>query len=128
MIAVEVYRVSENLGLFDATMVMSSEILQSHSDNFSDYALSLGKQSQGLNTFKNNVLALSDKSKLLGTNPTNKTVADSIHLVKAVQSHGAIHERCAALRQSLSADLNSDYSALFNEKKYKELQAMASMT
>jgi len=128
VIAVEVYRVSENLSLFDATMVMSSEILQSHSDNFSDYALSLGKQSQGLNTFKNNVLALSDKSKLLGTNPANKTVADSIHLVKAIQSHGAIHERCAALRQSFSADLNSDYSALFNEKKYKELQALASMT
>jgi hypothetical protein len=126
VIAVEVYRTSENLGLYDAIMVMSSEMLQCHSDNFSDYALSLGKQSQGLNTFKNNVLALSDKSKLLGANPANKTAADSTHLVKAVQSHGANHERCAALRQSLSADLNSDYSSLFNEKKYKELQAMAS--
>ena len=79
-------------------MVMSSEMLQCHSDNFSDYALSLGKQSQGLNTFKNNVLALSDKSKLLGANPANKTAADSTQLVKAVQSHGANHERCTALR------------------------------
>lgn len=36
-----------------------------HSDNFSEYAFTLGKQSQGLVQFRNNLLALVDHSKLL---------------------------------------------------------------
>jgi len=50
-------------------MCLSSELLSANADNFTEYALTLGKQSQGLNTFKSNVLALVDKSKLLATNP-----------------------------------------------------------
>jgi len=50
-------------------MCFSSELLASHADNFTEYALTLGKQTQGLNTFRSNVLALVDKSKLLAANP-----------------------------------------------------------
>lgn len=31
-----------------------------------------------------------------------------------------------ALAQQLAADINSDFAALFNEKKYRELQSVAS--
>jgi hypothetical protein len=44
-------------------MCFSSELLAAHADNFTEYALTLGKQTQGLNTFRSNVLALVDKSK-----------------------------------------------------------------
>ena len=36
-----------------------------------------------------------------------------------------MHERTVNLCQQLASDLNSDYAALFNEKKYKELQLIA---
>lgn len=47
-------------------------MLAAHSDYFTEYALTLGKQTQGLNTFRSNVLALVDKSKQLAANPANK--------------------------------------------------------
>jgi hypothetical protein len=42
-------------------------MLNVHQDYFSEYALTLGKSSPGVNNFKNNVLALVDKSKMIGT-------------------------------------------------------------
>lgn len=69
-------------------MCLSSEVLQAHADNFTEYAVTLGKQSQGLNTFRSNVIALVDKSKMLGANPPNKLVSDQIFASKAVFAHG----------------------------------------
>ena len=43
--ALEIYNVKENLGVYDATLALSSEILKMHADNFTEYALTLGKQS-----------------------------------------------------------------------------------
>ena len=76
------------MGLFDTIMCFSSELLASHADNFTEYALTLGKQTQGLNTFRSNVLALVDKSKLLAANPSNKQISDQIRASKAVFAHG----------------------------------------
>jgi len=47
--------------------VFSLELLNTHADYFTEYALTLGKSSQGVNNFKNDVLALIDKSKMVGT-------------------------------------------------------------
>ena len=43
--ALEIYNIKENLGLYDATMAFSAELLKMHADNFTEYALTLGKQS-----------------------------------------------------------------------------------
>ena len=48
-------------------MALSCELLKVHVDSLSEYAVTLGKQSQGLNQFRTNITALVDKSKLLGT-------------------------------------------------------------
>lgn len=48
-----------------------------------------------------------------------------MQLSKALLTQGQIHERVLQLAQQLAADLNSDFAALFNEKKYRELQAVA---
>ena len=53
-------------------LALSAEVLACHAYNFSEYALTLGKQSQGINTFKSNMLALVDKSKLLAAADQNK--------------------------------------------------------
>jgi len=40
-------------------------------------------------------------------------------------AHGILHERAIQLSSQLSQDLNSDFASLYNEKKYRELQAIA---
>ena len=96
-----------------------------HADNFTEYALTLGKQSQGINTFRNNMQAMTAGSKVLASQ-TDKSVADKVRLPEAFNVHALMHERTALICQQLAADLNSDYPALFNEKKYRELQQIAS--
>lgn len=41
--ALQVYRLSENLGFYDSIIALSAELLQVHADNFQEYALTLGK-------------------------------------------------------------------------------------
>ena len=45
VLALEIYSVKENLSVYDATLAFTSEILKMHADNFSEYALTLGKES-----------------------------------------------------------------------------------
>ena len=65
--AIEVYRLAQNLRLMDSTLAFTLETLQVHVDYFTEYALTLGKSTQGVNNFKNNLQALTDKSKLLNS-------------------------------------------------------------
>lgn len=81
-LALEIYNVKENLGVYDATLAFSSELLKMHADNFTEYALTLGKQSQSVNTFRNNMQAMTANSKLLGT-AADRKVADYIKLPEA---------------------------------------------
>jgi len=111
ILAVTAYRLRESLGFRDTVLAISSELLAVHIDNFTDYALTLGKATQGLNTFKNNLLALVDKSKLLG-NSAPKDV-NGLDLPGAFHVHGSLHEQCAYLCQHLANDLNSDFAALY---------------
>ena len=120
VLALEIYNIKENLGVYDATLAFSSEILKMHADNFTEYALTLGKQSQGINTFRNNMQAMTAGSKLLGT-AADRKIADYIKLPEAFNLHALMHERTVTICQQLASEINSDYPALFNEKKYKEL-------
>lgn len=43
--ALYVYILQENIGFFDTVLCLSAELLQTHADNFTEYALTLGKQS-----------------------------------------------------------------------------------
>lgn len=42
VLSLDVYCLKENLGLYDASMVMSTEMAKAHVDSFNEYALSLG--------------------------------------------------------------------------------------
>lgn len=48
VLALEAYKVKENMGLYDAVLSFSCELLAAHGDNFGDFALTLGKASQGV--------------------------------------------------------------------------------
>ncbi len=56
--------------MLDTILAFSLETLQVHADLLTEYALTLGKSTQGVNNFKNNLQALTDKSKLLGASPS----------------------------------------------------------
>ena len=64
--------------------------------------------------------AMTANSKMLGTSADRK-VADYVKLPEAFNIHALMHERTVILCQQLASELNSDYPALFSEKKYKEL-------
>lgn len=67
LFALEIYKLSQQLHLMDTTLAFSLETLGVHVDYITDYALTLGKSTQGVNNFKNSIQALTDKSKLLST-------------------------------------------------------------
>ena len=67
MFALETYKLLQNIRLLDTTLAYSLETLNVHQDYVTEYALTLGKSTQGVTNFKNSILALIDKSKLIGT-------------------------------------------------------------
>jgi hypothetical protein len=124
--ALEVYKLSQSLPLLDTTLAFTLESLQQvHVDFLSEYALTLGKSTQGVNNFKNNLQALTDKSKLLNAQAVNKPLQDALKLSKVYQLHASVHERVLQLSTLLTNELNNDYGSLFAEKKYKELLIFA---
>lgn len=68
--ALELYQLSQRLRLYDTTLATSLETLAINPDYLTEYALTLGKSTQGVTNFKNAMIALTDKSKVLtGTTP-----------------------------------------------------------
>jgi len=90
----------------------------------SDYALTLGKNTQGVNVFKNNMQALTDKSKMIGTGKV-VGIQQVLRLSRVYQLHGAIHERVISLKGVITNEMNNEYGGIFAEKKYKELMGFA---
>lgn len=45
VVALEAYKLKENMGCFDGVLSLSCELLKAHVDNFTDFALTLGKSS-----------------------------------------------------------------------------------
>ena len=123
------YKIKENLGCYDAVLCMSCELLKAHCDNFTDFALTLGKSSQGITQFRTNVQAMVDGSRLIASgNDIDSAIKDYMSLPKCYLAHGGLHEKSIQLSQLLAAELNADYASLFSEKKYRELQNIASLS
>lgn len=119
---VELYKLSQKLRLFDTTLATSLETFAVHTDYLTEYALTLGKTSQGVTNFKNNLQALSDKSKLLNsTGAPDKELQAKLQLNRVYQLQTGLHERLIQLSQMVANEMNNDYGSLFQEKKYKEL-------
>lgn len=81
VIALESFKVKENMGLYDATLSLSCELLKAHGDNFTDFALTLGKASQGVTQFRTHVQAMVDGSKLIASGDNvDSEVRDTLSL------------------------------------------------
>lgn len=98
LFALELYQLSQRLRLYDTTLATSLETLQVHADYLSEYALTLGKSTQGVTNFKNSMQALTDKSKLLNsTTAPNKELQDKLQLSRVYQLQAGLHERLLQL-------------------------------
>ena len=53
--ALELYKLGQSLPLLDTTLAFTLESLQVHVDYLTEYALTLGKSTQGVSNFKNNL-------------------------------------------------------------------------
>jgi len=89
MTALQVYSLQENLGYLDGVMVLSAEMLHCHEDCFSEYALTMGKQSQGVCQFRSHVTALKAASKMVGTN-SKPELTKLIH--DSTLAHSTLHD------------------------------------
>lgn len=126
IVALEVFKLSRALPLLDTTLAFTLESLQQvHVDFLSEYALTLGKSTQGVKDFMNNMQALTDKSKLLNAQAVHKPLLDALRLATVYQFHAFVHETVLGLSPLLTNELNSDYGSLFAEKQHKELQSFA---
>lgn len=101
------------------------ESLNVHADYVTEYALTLGKSSQGVNNFKNSIASLTDKSKLISTNAPVKALQNKLQLPRVYSLHASLHEKVLQLASLLSNEVNSEFGSLFSEKKYKELISIA---
>lgn len=98
VVSLEVYKIKENLGCYDAVLSLSCELLKAHVDNFTDFALTLGKASQGVNQFRANVQAMVDSSKVLSNGTDiDSAIKDYMSLPTCYLAHGLLHERTLQL-------------------------------
>jgi hypothetical protein len=51
----------------------------------------------------------------------NKPLQEALRLHKVYQLHASLHERCIQVQQLATNEVNNEFGALFQEKKYKEL-------
>jgi len=96
--ALEVYKVKENLGCYDGILSLSCELLKAHMDNFTDFALTLGKSTQGITQFRTNVQAMVDGSKILTSgNDVDSAIKDYMSLPACYLAHSGLHDRSLQL-------------------------------
>ena len=94
VVSLECYKIKENLGCYDSVLALSCELLKVHIDNFTDFAITLGKSSQGVNQFRTNIQALVDGSRLLyNGNEIDSAIKDYMSLPTCYLAHGLLHER-----------------------------------
>ena len=90
----ELYKVREDMGLNDSILALSCELLKAHIDNFTDFALTLGKSSQGIGQFRTNIQAMVDGSRLLSTgNDVDSAIKHYMNLPTCYLSHAMLHEK-----------------------------------
>jgi hypothetical protein len=66
--ALLVYQLKEGFGYLNSVLALSLESAQVGADYFNEYTLSQrGRQSQGVSLFKNQILSLTEDSKLIGS-------------------------------------------------------------
>ena len=93
IVALEVAKLQRSQQVLDCALAFTLETLQVPDDCLTDFVLTGGKSTQGVNNFKNSMQALTDKSKLLTSQGDKQALMDALRLAKVYQLHGTLHER-----------------------------------
>ena len=101
--ALEAYKIKENVRCYDSVLSFSCELLKAHTDNFTDFALTLGKATQGTTTFRTHVQAMVDSSRLLNSgNDIDSAIKDYMSLPACYLAHSGLHDRSVHMCQLLA--------------------------
>ena len=95
--ALVTYKLREGMGFLNAILAFSMETLEFPVDFFNEYSLSMGRQSQGVTQFKQNMLAMTDKSKKLSTKPDMSESLKSMDMPEVFSLHKLLTEKSMQL-------------------------------
>ena len=115
------------MGYLNAILAFSMESLEFPIDYFNEYSLTMGRQSQGVTSFKQNMLSMTDKSKKLSTKPDMSDNQKSMDIPEVFSIHQLVTDKSMQLCNQYQQELNSDQCSIFSNKKYKELMKVAQM-
>ena len=97
-------------------------------DFFNDYSLTLrGRTTQGVQLFKNQILAMVENSKKKSTKPEPTEVQTKMNIPKVFNLHGQLADKSLDYCTALQHEINSDEASIFANKKYKELIKLAKL-
>jgi hypothetical protein len=100
--AFEMFKIYQSLPQMDMTLAFSLESLKVPLDYFTDFALTIGKSSQGAQSFKNNMQNLVTKSKLLAAKPpSDRTVLNKINLESTFANQIDLNQQVTFIKQQL---------------------------
>jgi hypothetical protein len=100
--AFEMFKIHQSLPQMDMTLAFSLESLKVPLDYFTDFALTIGKSSQGAQSFKNNMQNLVTKSKLLAAKPpSDRTVLNKINLESTFANQIDLNQQVTFIKQQL---------------------------
>lgn len=124
--ALVAYQCREGFGFLNSVLALSMETAEFPVDFFSDYTLSQrGRTTQGVVLFKNQMQALTDKSKKIATKPDVSEVQAGFSIPRVFNLHSQLADRALQNGNQLQIEINSDEASIFSNKKYKEIQKLA---
>ena len=104
------------MGYLNAILAFSMESLEFPIDYFNEYSLTMGRQSQGVTSFKQNMLSMTDKSKKLSTKPDMSDNLKSMDIPEVFSLHQLVTDKSTQLCNQYQQELNSDQSSIFSNK------------
>jgi hypothetical protein len=88
------YKCREAQGYFNAILAFSMETAEFPVDFFNDYSLTLrGRTTQGVQLFKNQILAMVENSKKRSTKPEPTEVQSKMNIPKVFNLHGQLADK-----------------------------------
>lgn len=114
LFALQIYKLANRIRFANIVLVFSLETLKVHQDYFNEYALTVGKSSNGINEFKNGVLALVEKSKMISTVPNPEH--QKLKLTRVYKLHSTLLDTLHQLNSLFVNEINNEYSSFFSEK------------
>jgi hypothetical protein len=108
------YQCREAQGYLNAILAFSMETSEFPVDFFNDYSLTLrGRTTQGVQLFKNQILAMVENSKKKSAKPEPTDDQTKMNIPKVFNLHGQLADKSMEYCTQLQHEINSDEASIF---------------